>query len=190
MTQVVTAPASEPVSVDDLMDLANIDVKDQPALLTGYITAARIMVDKDCERALMPQTLRLYMDAFPGYEVFLERPPVQSITSIVYYDTDGTSQTWSASNYDSDLVSEPCRINPAYGKVWPFTRYKSNAVAVTYVAGYADAASVPETAKLAIKMLAAHWYQNRETTAAGQIPQEMALAYSSLVASLKWRDYA
>lgn len=187
-TQVYTEPALEPVTVDEVMDQANIDVHDQPELLQGYITAARIMVEKDVARSLMTQTIKLRMDEFPGFEIMLERPPVQSVSSITYVDTDGTTQTLSSSLYETDLSSEPARVRPAYGRVWPFTRYMSNAVTVTYVAGYSSAADVPQTAKLAIKLLASHWYRNRE--AVGQAGDEVAFAYTALINRLKWRDYA
>ena len=37
-----------------------------------------------------------------------------------------------------------------------------DALIIDFTAGYADAAAVPEPMKLAVKALAAHWYENRE----------------------------
>jgi len=52
-----------------------------------------------------------------------------------------------------------------YSGSWPDTRDQINAVAVRYVAGYADAAAVPEGIKQWIKLQIASMYENRETEA-------------------------
>jgi hypothetical protein len=91
-------------------------------------------------------------------------PPLQSVTSVKYYDTAGVLQTVNAANY---IVSTgtPGRIQPAYGQVWPLPRPTIDAVQITFVSGQGDAAAnVSENVKTAIKMLVSHWYENREAT--------------------------
>ncbi len=105
---------------------------------------------------------KLYLDAFPA-QIRLPRPPVASITSIEYLDTDGNLQTLATTVYQSDLISEPPRIMLAEGQNWPSTQSGTyNVVTVTYVAGYTDAASVPAAFKTAIKMWAGDLYEHRE----------------------------
>lgn len=87
------------------------------------------------------------LDRFPPWEISVPKPTLQSVTSITYVDTDGATQTLPPSAYLVDSKSEPGRITPAYGLVWPTTRWQTGAVTIRFVAGYADSASVPACIK-------------------------------------------
>jgi uncharacterized phiE125 gp8 family phage protein len=102
----------------------------------------------------------------------LPKPPIASITSVTYVDTDGATQTWSSALYQTDLPSgptaEPARILPAYNESYPSTRAQMNAVTVRFVAGYGvDGSYVPEDIKLGMHMLIGHWYEQREAVVVG-----------------------
>lgn len=118
-------------------------------LIGMLIASARAAAETELHRALVTQTLDLYLDAFPVWpnERFGDRcirmPPLQSVASITYLDTDGATQTLSADQYLVDAKSQPARIAPAYGCSWPSTREQNNAVTVRFVAGYGAAANVP-----------------------------------------------
>jgi uncharacterized phiE125 gp8 family phage protein len=53
---------------------------------------------------------------------------------------------------------------PAYDESWPDYLDDYNSIVVTYVAGCGNANQVPAILKQALKMLVAHWYNQRETT--------------------------
>lgn len=116
-------------------------------LLTLLLASARAKAETICRRALMPQTWDLVLDRFPAWELHVPKPSLQSITSISYVDADGVTQVLASSEYLADTKSEPGRVTPAWGKVWPVTRYQTGAVTVRFVCGYADAASVPSCIK-------------------------------------------
>ena len=102
---------------------------------------------------------------FPSHDR-VPRPPFSSLTTLQYVDSNGDTQNVTASDYTVDSSAEPARIYEAYNKTWPTTQVIRNAVTVTYVAGYGStAAAVPETFVVAIKLLAAHWFRNRESSA-------------------------
>ncbi len=138
------------------------------------VVAARQTVERWCWRSLLTQTWRLTLDRFPPIDsavnageelqtIFLPRPPVQSVSSVVYVDPDGNQQTLDPSKYQLELASEPARLRPAYAESWPSTRPVPGAVQVTYVAGYGDDPSdVPETIRQAIKLMTGELYWNRE----------------------------
>lgn len=126
--------------------------------IAALIETARLGCEVVTRRALITQTWELALDAFPaspgvaGYAgrspagaIELPHPPLQSVTSVVYVDAAGASQTLDPSAYVVDTRSEPGRLVPAYGTVWPATRHGyPSAVVITYVAGYgATGASVP-----------------------------------------------
>lgn len=84
-------------------------------------------------------------------------------------DTDGNSQTLGSSVYRVDAVSEPGRITLAYNQSWPLIRSVTNAITITYSAGYGIPSKVPDDVKHAIKLIIGHLYEHRETVS------EMAL---------------
>ena len=123
-------------------------------LVALFIKAARQHAETYLHRKLITQTLDLHLDAFPCWEICL--PPLQSVTSITYYDTDGMLQTLAADQYFVDTTTESARITPSYGNVWPIARWRYNAVTVRFVAGYGVAADVPDCIK--------HWMMLRIKT--------------------------
>jgi len=74
-------------------------------------------------------------------------PPLQSVTAITYFDSNGVEQTLAADQYLVDSTTQPARITPAYGLVWPVTQWRHNAVKVRFVAGYGAASAVPACIK-------------------------------------------
>jgi len=164
--KLITAPSTYPVTLAEAKLHCRVDIADDDTLITALITAATEMAEQKTGRAIMTQTLELTLDAFP--EAFeLTRVPVQSITSVKYYDTTGTQQTLSDTLYALDAADDFgfAHISPVYAGVWPDTRDQINAVAVRYVAGYADAASVPQSIKNWILLMVSTMYANRETEA-------------------------
>lgn len=170
----------EPVTVAEVKANSRVDITDDDTLFTTLISAARDFFEKRTRRTTTERTVTMKMDEFPlGGEIILRRPPIQSVTSITYVDADGVSQTWSSSEYQVTLGGDMdhARIEPAYGYAWPTPRVQPAAVTVTYVAGYeADesgsptdyAANVPESIKACLKVLVAHWYDNRSHFVEGQ----------------------
>lgn len=168
------------------------------ALLTTLLAAARSEIDGATGwlgRALITQTWDLVLDAFPDATadnpyaaIRVPLPPLVSVTSITYTDTDGVSQTVSASDYDVDSTSEPGEIRPAYGESWPSTRDVRNAVTVRFVAGYGAAASVPEPVKLWLRLRVSTLYAHREQFVTGTIVAPIASIGDAILASFRVRD--
>lgn len=180
-------PTSEPVTLDEVKLQINVVADDEDALLDSYIQTAREMVEAYSNRALLAQTYRLKLHEWPGDRIELPRPPLQSVTSIQYYDTADVLQTLSASYYSVDTDREPGVIWQDEDLEWPVTNDHKNCIIITYVAGYASVSKVPYRAKQAMLLLIAHWYRCRE--AVGQVGEPIALAFQSLVNSLKPGGY-
>jgi len=164
MLRVVTPPAIEPVTLSEFKLQARVDGNDEDTLIARYIKTAREHVETILRRALITQTLMLALDNWWIGEQELLMPPLQSVTQVTYRDVNGTEHTLSSTNYVVDTVSDPGRIRFAKGvshpnvELWPYAPVK-----ITYVAGYgSDAEDVPEPIRQAVRMLAAHYYENRE----------------------------
>jgi uncharacterized phiE125 gp8 family phage protein len=103
---------------------------------------------------------------------------VQSIASITYLDNDGTTQTVDPLTYKLDRGTEvDQRIILRNGETWPSDEAsESDTVAIAYVCGYGDEESVPEAIKTAIKLIANHWYENREAVIVGTGASEVPMS--------------
>lgn len=136
--KLITAPAAEPVSLADAKAHLRVDHAADDDLIAALIAAAREDAEHRLGRALVMQTLEQVCDAFPADgDIELPNPPLASVTSVKYLDSDGVEQTLSTSLYDVDSDSAPGEIHRAYGVTWPSTRCVENAVRARYVAGYA-----------------------------------------------------
>ena len=140
----VTAPAFEPVSRAEAKLHLRIDTTADDALIDGLILAARQHAETVTQRALVAQTWDDKRPRFPWNtywgNIWLPKPPISSVTSVTYLDSNGTSQTWDSANYVTDLPAGPWarkgRIYPAYSASYPSTRAIPNAVTIRFVAGY------------------------------------------------------
>ncbi len=172
----VTAPSTEPVSLDGAKLHLRVTSEDEDELIRGLIQQARDWVELYTGRALMTQTWDLKLDAFPCEDgpVWLPKPPLVSVTHVKYYDTDGTLQTWATSNYVVDAPAGPHarvgKIDTAYLVDWPTTREMPNAVQVRFVCGYGVAGQVPAGLKGAMNILMGTWFgPGRESVKVGNI---------------------
>jgi uncharacterized phiE125 gp8 family phage protein len=164
--KLITAASTYPIALADAKLHCRVDSSDDDALITALITAATELAEQKTGRALMTQTWELTLDAFPdAFE--LTRVPVQSISTLKYIDTSGVEQTLSSALYTLDGADDygfGCVV-PVYNGTWPTARDQINAVALRFVAGYADAAAVPEGIKQWIRLMVSTMYENRETEA-------------------------
>lgn len=190
--KLITAPAEEVLSIDEVATHLRVDgltvspPSDEYNLIVSLMKSARLYLEgKDgiLGRALVTQTWDMYLDEFPDCGcIEVPLPPLQSITSIYYTDTAGTEQLLDASMYVVDNVTEPARIRPAYGQVWPLTRCQMNAVRIRLIAGYGNAIAVKEPIKQAMKLIIGHWYEHREEVIVGNQMMTVPMAVDALCA--------
>ena len=168
----VTAPAIEPLALADVKNFINVSGTDDDTLITSLIKAARQHIETTYNVALISQTWDFTLGRFPQYvetvdpQALIEPviKPLQSVTSISYYDGANSLQTLSAAVYEvvKNDYSWPY-IRQAYNQFWPETYDRTDAVTVRVVAGYgATAADVPEPIKIALQMFVKYLYDNRE----------------------------
>lgn len=181
--KVTTEPTTEPITLDALKDALRIGSCDFDEQLTELLKACRKQVELDSFRKLITQTVTIYMHDFPASDsIQIRVAPVSSVSSVKYYDTDGTLQTFSSSSYWTDLVMTPPGIHLKSGYTWPTTHIdRPNAVEIACVCGYGAASAVPVEAKLAIKELA----KVRWAGCDGSM-----LKYQNLLSQIQWTGYA
>jgi uncharacterized phiE125 gp8 family phage protein len=141
--------------------------------LTELIVAARMDVENDTGRKLITQTLDYYIQDWPSTDrIKLPYGNLQSVTSITYTDYAGTVTTLTqTTDYTVELNGDQCGFAVlAYGKSWPsVSLHPSNPIAIRFVCGYGSTgASVPVTARQAIKRRCINLYMNRGDDIIGQ----------------------
>jgi uncharacterized phiE125 gp8 family phage protein len=190
---VVTPPSVEPVSLDELKRHCRVFTDDsgEEAYLAALGKAAREYLEARTCRSFVTQTLDAALDGFPessSLPIKLLYPPLQSVASITYVDGGGSTQTLSPDDYIV-IAGTPGLVISASGKSWPSTADRPGSVVVRFVAGYGDtAADVPETAKLLVKIMTAHWFDRRAPVSeASSNPVPFML--DTLAASLWWGQY-
>lgn len=189
--KVTTAPAAEPVTTAEAKTHMRIDIADEDAYIDTLITAARVYGEQYTHRAFITQTITYVTDSFPtgGDPIALPMPDLLTVTSLKYYDTDETQQTWNASNYVVNDYELPGQVELATDILWPDITTRFDAVEVIYTAGYgATAADVPSDIKHAIKLLVAHWHENRESVVLTGTPKEVPVTVDALLAPYRYRE--
>lgn len=178
----ITAPTDEPITLEEAkVHLRVVDDEDD-LLIMSLITAARQYAEQITQRSLCTQTWQLTADAFPGpslmgvpygrvfgipaHAFLLERGPVQSVTSIKYDDMAGVEQTMPPAQYKAELASEPARVTPVFGQIWPINLPQIGSVRVRYVAGYGGPEDVPAGIRQWMLMRIGALYEHREEVAA------------------------
>jgi uncharacterized phiE125 gp8 family phage protein len=145
-----TAPVEEPVTLAEAKLHLRINSSTElDALIQALIIGSTGFAEDFTDRRFVTQTWELYLDCFDGDEIRLPFPPLQSVTSVKYYDTSNVEQTLSSSYYVVDIKAEPGRIVLADTYTWPDTYDRPNAVTIRYVCGYGYHAAVPERVRIA-----------------------------------------
>lgn len=162
----LTAPAIEPLPLDEARAFLRVEHHDDDDVIAALIAGARIHVEAQTRRALIAQSWRISLDAWLEDGRLPVRPaPLQSLTAARVYDEDGTARDIDLQSFvldvgNSALAFAPWAL-PAPGRI-------AAGIELDVVCGYgATASDVPEPLRHAIRLLAAHWYENRGLIATG-----------------------
>jgi uncharacterized phiE125 gp8 family phage protein len=182
---VTTATCSFGISI-----IKGAPTSEEDTLISALITAAREYCETFQHRAYITQEWELNLDTWPDKDyIEIPMPPLQSVESIKYYDTDGVEHVVydpdetipiGVDDFIIDTKSEPGRIKLAWGKSWPGTTLQpANGICIAFTAGYGDAATdVPRKPIAALKLALGYLYEHRDDDA--EMPQA--------VDRLLWQD--
>jgi uncharacterized phiE125 gp8 family phage protein len=167
--RVITPPAVEPLTLEEVKADLKVEDSDSDAYLTRAIKSAREYLENKARRALVTQTQELVLDGFPADEIQLPVGSLQSVESIKYDDENGDEQTLATDQYTVDNASDPGWI-VANENGWPNTIDAVNSVRVRFIAGYPPdeasppdlTANIPEVFKQAIIVLLDNWNDKRD----------------------------
>jgi uncharacterized phiE125 gp8 family phage protein len=159
---VTTAPTATPVSLAEVKAHLLVEHDLDDALLNTLLKVATAHAQREAALYLMPHTVEIGFADLCGDRLELPVWPFRALSAVQYLDAAGDTQTWSSALYQTWLTHRPPLIAPAYGERWPVTRAGAlRPLWATCTVGFADATSVPEPAKHAIRLIVAHAYANK-----------------------------
>lgn len=152
--QIIARPTAEPIDITLARLQVKQDVGVDDVILNACIHGAREFAQSTTNRQIVAARYKLVMDSFPSAAqvsnvpfgksfslpanaILLEPNPLVQVVSIQYVAMDGTLTTMPTTDYVVDATSEPARITPVFGKIWPIPLPQIASVVVTFDAGYA-----------------------------------------------------
>ena len=181
----VETSAVEPVSLAEMRAYLRLDPDDggaEDALVGGLVTAARTMLETETRRVLVPSIFRVVLSCWPcGGLLPLPLSPLVAVTRAALAAQDGTLTDLPSGTVRAgpDLLDGPCLlIDPAAPAL------AGRSVLIEVAAGFGgNGAPVPAPLALAIKRLAAAWFEHRGDEPGPAAPADIA----ALAAPFRWR---
>ena len=163
--ELVTAPATKPVTTAEAKSWMRVDISDDDTLIDSLIESATDQFEIITGRQLVTATYDYFADGWIlNNKGCLEIPlgNVASITSIKYKDTDEVLQTWSSAKYEVNLKKQIVEIRPITTENFPSLGDEFNSVEIRFTAGYGAASAVPDAIKQCLYMMISDAYEHRE----------------------------
>lgn len=167
----VTEAADAPDLIEELKSHLRLNNgTDEDDELERFVGSALSLWEFATNSVALPTTFRQW---FPNFNSVLElaRSPVISIEEVGYYDGDDEPQTLAAydkttapGGWRADLTGNSALVYLPNCTAPSTSTLRVRPVYVDYVAGaWADVDYMPSDAVLAVLLLAAHFYNNRES---------------------------
>ena len=180
-TRLVTAPATDPVTLDEAKDWLRVDGTDQDALITALITAVTQWAEGFTHRAFVKRDSQNQFDVFPrsGQDLYLPGPPIIDLTSLPYRTTADEATTYDVANVAVAKSTGLVRVLPGM-EDWPQDAHTFDAI---YSHGIDTAVDdIPEVIKTAILVGVAQLFEYRvDQTAGSQLSKLQAKASETLL---------
>ncbi|EGP07787.1 hypothetical protein CSIRO_2382 [Bradyrhizobiaceae bacterium SG-6C] len=177
----VTAPAAEPLSLADAKAFLRVEHGDDDAIITALISAARHHVEALTRCALITQTWRLVLDRWPdGGRIVPRIGPLRALAAVHVFNASG-----EASEIDPEIFAADRAAGALAAPSWslPVPGRSTAGIELDIEVGYGAASDVPQRLLQAIRMLVAHWYENRGLIAIGSSVAMMPASVNAMIAS-------
>jgi uncharacterized phiE125 gp8 family phage protein len=179
----LTGPAAEPVTLAEAKLFLRVEHDDDDDLIEALIAGSRIHVEAQTHRALITQSWRLVRDSWPeNGRIGVLPVPLASIVAARTYDAAGAAHTFDTAAFALDKSGAPALLAFTPGAL-PVPGRATAGIEIDITAGYgASAESVPEPLRQAVRLLTAHWYENRGLVTVGAEAAMMPASVAALIA--------
>ena len=175
----LSGPAVEPITLAEAKRFIRVEHNDDDDIITALIAGSRIHVETQTRRALITQSWRLTRDVWPELGCVPVLPvPLRTLDAARVYRSDGSTVAIDVAAFAVDKAAAPARLAFTRGALTSPERTVAG-IEIDVTCGYGNApANVPEPLRQAIRLLVAHWYENRGLVALGHeiavLPQTVA----------------
>lgn len=153
-----TKPTWWPITLQEAKDHLRILHSDEDTLIMEFIKAATKYCEEYTWQEVNQKSYTYYSDTWLA-KMVIESTPIISVDSVKYYDENDDIQTLPTTDYRVNLVAN-----------WPFiyidemsnTFDKPNAIEIVCTVGVADVCDINNIFKIAILMVVANMYENRQ----------------------------
>lgn len=177
ISYLLAGPAEEPVSLAEAKAFLRLDGDAEDGLVLSLVAAARLHVEAATGRALVSQSWRLVLDAWPE-ELRLPVSPVVAVSEARAFDEQDDEHALAL---DGLQVAGDRLLLPAEPGGMPVLRPRLG-IEIDYVAGFGAADDVPDDLKQAVLALVAHWFEHRDRAVADAVAPA---GFDRLVASYR-----
>jgi uncharacterized phiE125 gp8 family phage protein len=178
----ITAPAAEPLSLAEAKNFLRVEHSDDDAIITSLVSAARNHVEALTRHALIAQTWRLVLDRWPdGGRIAPRIGPLRALAAVRVFSAANEASTIDPEIFVVDAAAGILAA-PAWSLLVPGRSVAG--IELDIEVGFGAAASdVPQTLLQAIRMLLAHWYDNRGLIAIGSSVAMMPATVNAMISS-------
>lgn len=179
---ILTPPAGEPVSLAEAKAFLRVEHNDDDEVIAALIAGARLHVEAQTRRALITQVWRLTRDVWPASGALPILPaPLRYVIAVRVFTANG-AELVDDDSLAIDKVAAPAVLSFVPGAM-PMPGRPFGGIEIDIEAGYGgDADDVPQPLRQAIRLLTAHWYENRALIAASREVASVPRAVAGLIA--------
>ena len=185
MLRVTVPPTGNPLlSLDEIKAHLRIESDDtsEDAGLTALGALAVEVVEGETHRAYAERTLDWVLPGFAD-RIRLPLAPVIAVEAVTYTDLAGAVQTLDPAQYGVQPSGEGRALVPRWGTCWPCVGQGAEPVRIVFRAGGATA--LPPRVRQAALLLCGHYYEHRESVAAGGLA-ELPQGVDALLSPERW----
>ena len=174
-------PTAEPLSVAEAKAFLRVTHEDDDAVIAALIAAARSHVEALTRRALLTQSWRITLDRWPADGRLRPRTgPLRSLLAAQVVDAAGVAHAVDLRNFVVDVAAE---LIASPGFALPAPGRAVAGIALDVELGFGPRpADVPEPLRQALRLLVAHWYENRGIAAIGDSVAMLPASVAALLA--------
>jgi len=185
--QKIAKPKGLPYPLDKVKDHLRLTSDDisglgEDGLIAAYITAATDFIYTETWEVLQSTDFKGYLDDWEDFYIY--RGPVTEVTSIKYYDVDGTLITMTNNvDYETDLSGKHVRV--CFNNKPTLRDRNFNNIEVEFKAGYTDFRNIPDDFVAALMLIASDFYEVRQSTSVGvsTTPFEVPASVKAILAN-------
>lgn len=183
-----------PVSRERVKAHLRVDTNDEDDLIDAYILAAARKYETETSRGLFAARFAWRLDGWPANGAELPFGPVRHIESAGWLDAAGVFHALDDADWRLELSARGGRIVYRDGFTPPAPGRSIGGVVITFAAGHEPEGfegteaggplALPASAPVAIMLMVAHWYTNREAASPHQLA-EIPLGAAQLMAAAR-----